>query len=326
MPSWNQEEQGGKKTEYLGNHTYTTEAGHVVEFDNTPGDRRIHVYHASGTFIEIQDSGIMITKVEDQTQEFNNKGKDQKVTGDFNISVNGNVNMHVTGNLVHEVKGNYNIVTHGDFTVKSKGNHLVEAGGDQRVQINGKTSHRASGDRDEITGGNKTVTTNRDHYEGVGGEMQLNVSSDLSVGAGNDVAINAVRQLGLAALEDILSLAAGNQIQTAAKEGTIIKDNSCVQITSFGSNPSFIYNAGTGPAALVGKTGGITLLSGGNIGARIEGTYSARAKGTVTISSLAKNIIKSSGGTDIEATTVAATTGDTPDTTTPTITMPEWFT
>ena len=158
---------GGKKSEYLGVHTYTTEAGHIVEIDNTPGDRRIHVYHASGTFIEIQDDGIMITKVEGKTQEFNNKGKDQKITGDFNISINGNCNMHVTGNLQHEVKGNYEIVTHGDFRVKAAGKNVMEFGGDQRVQVNGKTSHRSSGDRDEITGGNKTVTTNRDHFEGV---------------------------------------------------------------------------------------------------------------------------------------------------------------
>jgi hypothetical protein len=317
---------GGKKSVYLGCHTITHEAGHTIEIDNSPSDRRIHLYHASGTYIRIEDNGAIVIHAVGPTKEYNESGRDQKVTGDLNITVTGNAKLVYEGNVTQNIKGNYEVNVGGDFKMKADGKNLMEFGGDQRIQVNGKTSHRTSGDRDEITGGNKTVTTNRDHYEGIGGDMNVTSSQDMSLMAGNDIAITGYRQVGIAATEDILSLAAGNQIQTAAKEGTIIKDNSCVQITSFGSNPSFIYNAGTGSAALVGKTGGITLLSGGNIGARIEGTYTARAKGNVTISSLAKNIIKSSGGTDIEATTVAATTGDTPDTTTPTVTMPPWFT
>ena len=76
MADYKEEAPGGKKSEHLGNHTYTTEAGHVVEIDNTPGDCRIHIYHRGGTFIEVKDDGALIMKVEGKTQEFNNNGRD----------------------------------------------------------------------------------------------------------------------------------------------------------------------------------------------------------------------------------------------------------
>ena len=45
-------EQPNKST-YPLNHTYTTESGHVMEYDDTPGGERIHQYHKRGTFYEI---------------------------------------------------------------------------------------------------------------------------------------------------------------------------------------------------------------------------------------------------------------------------------
>ena len=64
MATHNEQAPGGDKSKYLGNHVYTTEAGHMVEVDNSPGDRRIHIYHASGTFIEIKDDGARISNVQ----------------------------------------------------------------------------------------------------------------------------------------------------------------------------------------------------------------------------------------------------------------------
>ena len=65
---------GGKSAKYLGNHVTTTESGHKIEIDNSPGDRRLHIYHASGTFIEIKDDGMRISKIVAKDQEY--------VTGD----------------------------------------------------------------------------------------------------------------------------------------------------------------------------------------------------------------------------------------------------
>ena len=317
---------GGKKSVYLGCHTITHEAGHTIEIDNSPGDRRIHLYHASGTYIRIEDNGAIVIHAVGPTKEYNESGRDQKVTGDLNITVTGNAKLVYEGNVTQNIKGNYEVNVGGDFKMKADGKNLMEFGGDQRIQVNGKTSHRTSGDRDEITGGNKTVTTNRDHYEGIGGDMNITSSQDMSLMAGNDIAITGYRQVGIAAAEDILSLAAGNQIQTAAKEGTFIKDNNCVQITSFGANPSFIYNAGSGQAGLVSKAANVKLLSKGDLVTAIEGTSTLESKGTTTISSAAGNVIKSASGTQLETSSVPPAGASAPSTTLPSVSMPPWFT
>lgn len=60
------EELGEKKTKYDAkypyNKTITTSSGHVLELDDTPKAERIHVYHKSGSYIEIFPDGTIITK------------------------------------------------------------------------------------------------------------------------------------------------------------------------------------------------------------------------------------------------------------------------
>jgi hypothetical protein len=49
--------------QYPFNHTYESESGHIMEYDDTPGAERIHQMHRSGTYYEIDDSGNKTTKV-----------------------------------------------------------------------------------------------------------------------------------------------------------------------------------------------------------------------------------------------------------------------
>ena len=45
------------------NHVYETESGHIKEFDDTEGAERIHEYHKSGTFYEVDASGNKHTRI-----------------------------------------------------------------------------------------------------------------------------------------------------------------------------------------------------------------------------------------------------------------------
>jgi hypothetical protein len=206
---------GGKKSQYLGNHTYTTEAGHKVEIDNTPGDRRIHIYHASGTCIEIQDNGAFIYKSQEKTQFFHNAGLDEKVTGNFNLVISGDVLVKVGG--TYKIEANeIELVSHGDMRFKSGGKQLQEVGGDQRVQVNGKTSHRSTGDREEISGGNKVDTINADLKQTIGGENTQVVSGDNATLTGGEHQVVAAGGMGLGAGGDMGIASAG---ATAVKSG-----------------------------------------------------------------------------------------------------------
>lgn len=57
------------KAKYPYNHTMTTRGGHLVEFDDTPGAERVHVYHKTGSYLEILPDGTIVTKsVKDYVQ------------------------------------------------------------------------------------------------------------------------------------------------------------------------------------------------------------------------------------------------------------------
>jgi hypothetical protein len=271
MSSWNQQEPGGKKSQYLGNHTYTTEAGHVVEFDNTPGDRRIHVYHASGTFIEIKDDGAMISTVKGERQDFNDKGKHEVVTGEFGLIVNGPINIYCTGNVIQHVDGNYELNVGGDLKVKVGGNELREVIGDQRTQVNGKTAHRTSKERDEVTGGNKTETNNNEYFQSTGSEATVISGGNFAVLAGKDYQVIATEQVGIGsggqmglASAGIMSLKSESQIQSDAKLGTFIRDEYAINIISSGSGGALMA-ASAYKAGIFSKDHDVRIGAGGKL-------------------------------------------------------------
>ena len=68
------------------NHVWHTEAGHVFEVDDTPKAERIHWYHNSGTFQEIQPKGDRMTKVVGNNYEVIFGEKDMYVKGNVNIT------------------------------------------------------------------------------------------------------------------------------------------------------------------------------------------------------------------------------------------------
>jgi len=48
--------------EYPYNRTITTRGGHIIELDDTPNNARVHIYHKSGAYIEINNDGRMVIK------------------------------------------------------------------------------------------------------------------------------------------------------------------------------------------------------------------------------------------------------------------------
>lgn len=127
---------------YPHNHVMVTESGHIQEFDDTPGAERVHTFHKSGTFTEIDPSGTQVNRVvgskvtiiEDDGKVYIMGSGLVTIDGDFaidvkkalHISVQGNANMHVYGNVNQTVDGNintkcvdYNLECTGKLNIKS---------------------------------------------------------------------------------------------------------------------------------------------------------------------------------------------------------------
>ena len=99
---------------YPTNHVFETETGHYVEFDDTEGNERIHVYHSKGTFIEIDSSGNMIIKTVGNVTNIVAGNMDTYVKGNYSISAGGNIDIYAKGNLTEKVDGNVKITVTGN--------------------------------------------------------------------------------------------------------------------------------------------------------------------------------------------------------------------
>ena len=96
--------------QYPYNHVYESESGHIREYDDTAENERIHEYHKSGTFYEIDKDGNKVTRIVNDKYEIVAGDEYINVKGDANLTVNGNLNLKAdtikmiaeTGNIEFE--------------------------------------------------------------------------------------------------------------------------------------------------------------------------------------------------------------------------------
>jgi hypothetical protein len=146
---------------YPYNKTFTTEGGHAVEFDDTPGAERIHIFHKSGTYVEIDNEGTRVDKtVGDKysimigSEYVYLKGTMRIVVeGDADISVAGDAQVDVDGETRAYLMGGTNIVAakdvkltnpDGDITVSSQGDLTLTAGGALTLESQGNMTLRST--------------------------------------------------------------------------------------------------------------------------------------------------------------------------------------
>lgn len=82
---------------YPFNHVWKTKSGHIIEIDDSPDNERIHIYHKSGTYTEINHDGQKVTKVMDKDFDIVVKDKTVYVGGNVNIQVKGDANITIEG-------------------------------------------------------------------------------------------------------------------------------------------------------------------------------------------------------------------------------------
>ena len=99
---------------YPTNHVFETESGHYVEFDDTAGNERIHLFHKKGTFIEIDSAGNMIIKTVGNVTNIVAGNMDTYVKGNSSVSAGGNIDIYAGTDLTEKVDGNVKITVTGN--------------------------------------------------------------------------------------------------------------------------------------------------------------------------------------------------------------------
>jgi len=97
------------KARYPYNKVFRSESGHVIEIDDTPNHERLHQYHRSGTYVEIDKDGTRVQKIVGDDYVIVAKDQHVHIEGKVNLTIKGNVNYHVKGDMNVTVDGTYNV-------------------------------------------------------------------------------------------------------------------------------------------------------------------------------------------------------------------------
>ena len=126
------------KAQYPHNKVTTTESGHVIELDDTPGAERIRVYHKSGSYTEMGPTGNITNKTAADNYLMIAGKSVSYVGSDLTLSVQGNLTYNVSGTVTinQNVTVNGSIIATGDIIGNgiSLDNHVhggVQGGGNQ---------------------------------------------------------------------------------------------------------------------------------------------------------------------------------------------------
>lgn len=245
--------RGDKPSIYPHNKVQETELGHVVEFDDSPGCKRIHEFHASGTFREIQDDGTRITKLVGSDYEIIAGGKHVHIVGDCDLTVNGTVRLRIDGDLIEEVYGNHFTTVHGSRHTKIVGNDITEIYGSRIDHIETDYTYRVNGTMIGTVDSNSTLNVMGDQSSTVIGDMFENVSGDKT---------SSSKEFSLLA-KDAMKISGASTVSIAA--GTSLSLSNLKTVTSTGnismSAPYGGLSISTASAAAITATAGLTLTS-----------------------------------------------------------------
>lgn len=233
-------------SQYPFNHVFESENNTIVEVDDTPGAQRINMEHgASGNYQEITEDGTRVTKVYGKDYEIIAKGKNVSITGDCNITIEGNMRLLVTGDKYEEITGNHFITVGKDKIQKIGGNDIKEVISDSGTQINGNTSVTISGDHISTIKGSETITVGKTHTETISGDAQFTLIGDrlvdlagadflrgkktgdiayvdnLNIGSANNFALKATANVKIIAIENMKANAGNNQSFTVGGDQTM---------------------------------------------------------------------------------------------------------
>lgn len=133
-------------TKYPYNRVIETESGHIQEWDDTPGYERVHFYHRTGTFTEIDANGTQVNKIVGDGYTIYDRNGYIHIAGEANVTVNGNVNIYcrsdanieVEGSAEMKIGGSFDIGVARDMNIAVEGNFSLWANGMMNLQTASK--------------------------------------------------------------------------------------------------------------------------------------------------------------------------------------------
>lgn len=160
---------------YPYNKVMESESGHVLEFDDTPDNERVHLYHRKGTYTEIDANGTQVNRIVGDGYHIIDRNGYIYIAGECNVTISGiarvlcendafiDVNgdteinlkqtakLNVANDLEVSVGGqfklkasNIKLESESDFNVNSSGANLLTSGANFEVNASGTANIEGS--------------------------------------------------------------------------------------------------------------------------------------------------------------------------------------
>ena len=189
--TWEQPHSGYAAV-YPYNNVTETESGHVIEYDDTPGAERLHWYHRTGTFEEINNLGTKTTKIVGDKYEIIDRNGFISISGQANVTVGGNINILCMSDVNVEVNGSTEIQTHGNLNLAAANDVNISAGGNINLWANDGLNTQANNNVNIRSTQGSVYMTGQGTVSIVAGDTAyFSSEKDLFINGANDVAIEA---------------------------------------------------------------------------------------------------------------------------------------
>lgn len=190
---------------YPYNKVFESESGHVMEFDDSPGNERVNTFHRSGTFTEIDANGTQVNKIVGDAYTIIDRNGSIYIMGTANVTVNGSINVLCNSNANIEVMGTAKIDLRSDAHIGVNHDANIGIGNNLMLQVNGNVSALIQGDLTSKVIGNTLLD--------IGGNMSTKIAGDFDLTCNNfnvttTIATN-IKSSGLVNLDGLININTG---------------------------------------------------------------------------------------------------------------------
>lgn len=201
--------------DYPFNHVYETEAGHLLEFDNTPGAERIHLFHKSGTYSEIDHNGTQVNRIIGDGFDIFERNGHVYIGGNAFVTIKGDSNVLIENALNLDVKGVTNIRVYNDANIQVAGNCKMNV--TENFDIKAKKITMEATEKINIKSGTTThIESATAMHIKAGSSGSISSSSSMNIRSGSTMNVDYSRGnfgQGASSAESAADASAGDEIE-----------------------------------------------------------------------------------------------------------------
>lgn len=230
-PKWEGPEDARSKKgagTYPNYYTIRTRSGHVFTMDDSEDNESITLQHRSGSMIQFMPDGAVQFVAQNGMYTFVFGENRVKITGAYDVTVEGGGSLRVDGDYNTTVMGNHNMTVNGDFNLNAK---------NFNGQVRGDMDFNAKNFNMKVEGSSTISSHEQTNFLSDGGIQLTSTSDSVGIGAAKDIGMKAKGGKVMMQASDDMNLKSGSKLSMQSTGQVSLKSAGTVAI----EGPSAIH-------------------------------------------------------------------------------------